>query len=174
MDKLGRVLGRLRCRESTRTATALRRPVAAIPPAIASRLGPDNLDDPLFPKAKRFGRGVPGVTQEDEVWWVIRDERGRVVGGAMVDSMGPDHPVSIDVAVDPSRQGRGFGTALYAALAQAGIDVEAASAASLAHRTMTPLGYVFMRSRRRRTDPDAEHRIVETAAVCPGCGTLDR
>jgi hypothetical protein len=41
------------------------------------------------------------VTQEREWWWVIRDERGRVVGGAMVGDMGRGHPVSIDVAVDP-------------------------------------------------------------------------
>ena len=55
---------------------------------------------------------------------------------------------------------------------EAGVDVEAGSAASLAHRTMTPLGYVFMRRRRLRKDPDAEANICASASVCPGCGPL--
>lgn len=39
---------------------------------------------------------------------MIRDERGRVVGGAMVGDMGHGHPVSIDVAVDPARRDNGW------------------------------------------------------------------
>ena len=146
--------------------------IAPIPTVVAARLIPDNRDEPLFPKLKRFGRGAAGVAQEEDEWWVIRDDHGRVAGGAIVASIGPDHPMSIDVAVDPRRQAQGFGSALYAALEEAGVDVEAGSAASLAHRTMTPLGYVFMRSRRLREDPDAEANICASAGVCPGCGPL--
>lgn len=120
---------------------------------------------PLFPKLKEYGKGKPGVTEEREDWWVIRDDRGRVVGGPIVGSIGPDHP-----AIDPARQGQGFGTALYAALEAAGVDLEAGSAASLAHRTMMPLGYIFMRSRRRRRDPEAEKKIAMRAGVCPARG----
>lgn len=152
--------------------SGLERTGAPIPPVIAERLIPDNDGQPLFPQLKRYGKGKPGVTQERRAWWVIRDDHGRVAGGAMVGTIGPNHPISVDVAVDPKRQGQGFGRALYAVLEDAGIDMEAASAASLAHRTMTPLGYVFMRSRRIRRDPDAETKIAATANVCPACGPL--
>lgn len=77
------------------------RRATAIPDEIGRRLHADNAVDPLFPKLSAYGRGVPGVTREREAWWIIRDERGHVVGGAMVAGMGRDHPVSIDVAVDP-------------------------------------------------------------------------
>jgi len=170
MDRLSAAFDRLRDPSVGRPSPDVERPSAPIPTVIAERLIPDNDDQPLFPVMKRYGKGKPGVTQEREEWWVIRDHRGRVAGGAMVGSIGPDHPVSVDVAVDPKRQGQGFGTALYAALEGAGIDMEAGSAASLAHRTMTPLGYIFMRSRRMRDDPEAEAKIAATAHVCPACG----
>ncbi|MES2210147.1 MAG: GNAT family N-acetyltransferase [Chloroflexota bacterium] len=163
MTALRRALGRGQ-------APILERPIAPIPPEIVARLILDNDEEPLFPKFQEYGKGRPGVTEEREEWWVLRDDRGRVVGGAIVGSMGPDHPVSIDVAIDPARQGQGLGTALYAALEAAGVDMEAGSAASLAHRTMTPLGYVFMRSRRLRHDPEAEAKIAASAHVCPACG----
>lgn len=166
LARLGRALG---ARASSPPAESL---VVRIPEQIRSRLMSDNDEEPLFPKLVRYGRGKPGVTAESDGWWVIRDARGRVVGGAMVASIGADHPVAIDVAVDPKRQQQGLGTALYKALAAAGVDVEAGSRASLAHRTMTPLGYLFMRSRRRRTDPYAESTIIASANVCPGCGPL--
>lgn len=172
MDVLGRLLDRCRPPDRDRQFRQVGRPMAPIPNFIAARLIPDNDNEPLFPKLKRYGKGRPGVAHEADEWWVIRDKRGRVVGGAMIASIGPDHPVLIDVAVDPRRQAQGFGTALYAGLEDAGIDVEAGSAASLAHRTLTPLGYVFMRSRRRRSDPDAEASICASADVCPGCGPL--
>jgi GNAT superfamily N-acetyltransferase len=151
---------------------AIKRPIAPIPPVIAKRLIPDNPHEPLFPKLQRYGRGGPGIKQEEDDSWVIRDERGRVVGGAMVSEIGDDHPVSIDLAVDPRRQGEGWATALYKALEGAGIDVESGSAASLAHGSMTVEGYAFMRARRRRVDKDAEAKIAATASVCPGCGPI--
>jgi GNAT superfamily N-acetyltransferase len=172
MDGIRRLLDLIRPSDRAGHATGIAPPIAPIPAVIAARLISDNENEPLFPKLNRFGRGVPGVAQEEDEWWVIRDEHGRVVGGAMVASIGPDHPVSIDVAVDPRRQAQGFGSALYAALEEAGVDVEAGSAGSLAHRTMTPLGYVFMRSRRLRKDPDAEGNICASADVCPSCGPL--
>jgi GNAT superfamily N-acetyltransferase len=172
MEWLRGAVGRLRRSRARSAAALVERPNAPIPAVIAERLIPDNADQPLFPALKRYGKGKPGVTQEREEWWVIRDHRGRVAGGAMVGTIGADHPVSIDVAIDPKRQGQGFGTALYAALEDAGLDVEAGSAASLAHRTMTPLGYIFMRSRRRRNDPDAETSIAASAHICPACGPL--
>lgn len=172
MDGLDRALDLLRLSLTRRPPPVVERRIAPIPLAIAERLIPDNDEQPLFPQLKQYGKGKPGVTEEREEWWLIRDDRGRVVGGAMVGSMGPDHPVSVDVAVDPRRQCQGFGTALYTALEEAGFDMEAGSAASLAHRTMTPLGYAFMRSRRLRKDPGAEAQIAATAHVCPGCGPL--
>jgi GNAT superfamily N-acetyltransferase len=147
--------------------------MAPIPAEIERRLHPDNPHEPLFPKLRIYGKGRPGVTQEREEWWVIRDDRGRVVGGAMVADLGPDHPVSIDVAMDPRRQGEGWASRLYETLERRGIDMEAGSAASLAHATMTPDGYRFMRARRMKLDPDAEAKIVATANVCPGCGPMD-
>lgn len=149
------------------------RPSAPVPVAIASRLHPDNADDPLFPRLKVYGTGRPGVAQERDWWWVIRDDRGRVVGGAMVADNGHDHPVSIDVAVDPSRRGEGWASRLYAELERRGIDMEAGSSASLAHGTMTPDGYLFMRARRLKLDPDAEAGIIATADICPGCGPMN-
>jgi GNAT superfamily N-acetyltransferase len=149
------------------------RPTPPIPAAVAGRLRPDNADEPLFPKLRAYGKGKPGVTQEREWWWVIRDERGRVVGGAMVGDMGRGHPVSIDVAVDPAHQGEGWATRLYAELEARGIDMEAGSSASLAHCTMTPDGYRFMRARRGRNDPGAETAIAASARICPGCGQMD-
>ncbi len=88
-ERILRLLGTVPQRRAPRA-----RPSAPIPPVIARRLHPDNDDDPLFPKLRAYGKGTPGVTQEREWWWVIRDERGRVVGGAMVGDMGHDHPVS--------------------------------------------------------------------------------
>lgn len=140
---------------------------------MASRLIADNEDEPLFPKLKAYGRGRPGVTRERDYWWVIRDDRGRVVGGAEVADLGPGHPASIDVAVDPARRSEGWATRLYEALARNGIDVEAGSSSSLAHCTMTADGYRFMRARRLKVDPEAEAGIVANAAVCPACGPLD-
>lgn len=144
-----------------------------VPPEIARRLVPDNADEPLFLKLRQFGKGSPGLSQEGTTWWVIRDDRGRLVGGAKVVPIGRGHPVSLDVAVDPARQGEGWATRLYQGLTEHGIDVEAASAASLAHCSMTLDGYLFMRGRRLRTDPDAESKIVASASICPGCGPLD-
>lgn len=140
---------------------------------MAARLHPDNAEEPLFPQLRDFGKGQSGVAQEREWWWVIRDERGRVVGGAMVADNGPDHPVSIDVAVDSERQGEGWASRLYAELKRQGIDMEAGSAAALAHCTMTPDGYRFMRSRRGRLDRDAEVKIAASANICPACGPMD-
>lgn len=147
-------------------------PDLTIPAEVRRRLIADNEAEPLFTKIRRFGRGRPGVTREEHEWWVVRDERGRVVGGVRVSDVGPDHPQALDVAVDPKRLRQGFASALYLALEQAGIDVESASAASLAHRTMTPLGYAFMLGRRLRSSPDAEAEIVGTVDRCPACGPL--
>lgn len=153
--------------------TAPLRKEAPIPDVIARRLrtGPDT--DPLFPHLRAYGRGRPGVTQEREWWWVIRDHRGRVVGGAMVGDMGPGHPVSIDVAIDPRRRRQGWASALYAELGRRGIDMEAGSVQSLAHGTMSVDGYRFMLARRLKADPDAEAEILEAAGICPGCGRMD-
>jgi len=156
-----------------RDVNARPRPSAPIPPAVRRRLHADNSAEPLFPKLRAYGTGRPGVTQEREEWWVIRDDRGRVVGGAMVGYMGPNHPVSIDVAVDPRRQGEGWASRLYEALELSGFDMEAGSAASLAHTTMTPDGYLFMRARRMKMEPDGESKIAAVANVCPGCGPMD-
>lgn len=147
-------------------------PSITIPTEVRERLASDNAADPLFPRLRRFGRGQPGVTHEEAESWIVRNTRGQVVGGVRVGDVGPDHPPALDVAVDPRQLRQGFGSMLYRALEEADIDVEAASAASLAHRTMTPLGYAFMLGRRRRSSPDAEADVVATVDRCPACGRL--
>lgn len=112
------------------------------------------------------------MTREEHEGWIVRDARGDVVGGSRVGDVGADHPPALDVAVDPQRLREGFASTLYAALEAAGIDVESASTASLAHRTMTPLGYAFMLGRRLRSNPDAEAEIIAMADRCPACGPL--
>ncbi len=150
-----------------------RQSAAPIPEVVARRLraGPDH--DPLFPTLLAYGKGRPGVSKEREWWWVIRDQRGKVVGRAVVADMGPDHPVSIDVAVDPARQGEGWGSALYGELEHRGIDMEAGSAASVAHGTMSPASYRFMLARRLKVDPDAGAKVLAVATIYPGCGPID-
>jgi GNAT superfamily N-acetyltransferase len=147
---------------------------APIPEVVAARLLRYDGDRPLYLDLLQFGDGLVGVTEEDYPYWVIRDVEGRVVGGAKVMRMPAGHPVSLDVAIAPDRQGLGWATALYDALTARGIDVEAGSSASLAHGTMTLDGYLFMRARRLRTDPDAEAQMVAEAHVCPMCGPLDK
>ncbi len=149
------------------------RATTPIPPVVAARLLLDDGEHPLLLDLLPFGSGAPGVTEEDYPYWVIRDAAGRVVGGAKVMRMPADHPVSLDVAIVPDRQGEGWATTLYDELMAHGIDVEAGSSASLAHGTMTRDGYLFMRARRMRADPNAEARIVAAANICPACGPLD-
>lgn len=146
---------------------------APIPEVVAARLLRHDGDRPLYLDLLQFGNGPVGVTEEEYPYWVIRDAEGRVVGGAKVMRMPAGHPVSVDVAVAPDRQGEGWATALYDALAARGIDVEAGSSASLAHRAMTRDGYLFMRARRLRSDPDAEAKIVGEAGICPRCGPIE-
>lgn len=169
---LRRWISRFRGRRGIADFPPLPGPKIAIPAEVRKRLASDNPADPLFPQLRRFGRGQPGVTHEEAEWWIVRDARGQVVGGVRVGDVGPDHPPALDVAVDPKQLRQGFGSMLYLALAEAGVDVEAASAASLAHRTMTPLGYAFMLGRRRRSSPDAEADVVATVDRCPACGRL--
>ena len=93
------------------------------------------------------GNGPPGATEENEAIWVVRDERGRPVGGARV-VRGP--PPAIDVEIAPRYRRRGYATALYQALNAAGFDTEGASDRAVATGMMTPLGYAFMAGRRRK------------------------
>jgi GNAT superfamily N-acetyltransferase len=145
-----------------------------IPRQVSRRLIPDNADEPLIALIRRkFSRGRPGVTHEYGPWWVVRDQHGRVVGGVRVGEVGVDHPPALDVAVDEHHRRLGYATALYEALSSSGIDVEAASAASLAHRSMTLAGYMFMVGRRSKIDLDAGMKIAATADVCPSCGVCD-
>lgn len=75
MDGLRRLLDLLWPSDSDGHAARIAPPIAPIPAVIAARLIPDNDDELLFPKLKRFGRGGSGVAQEADEWWVIRDER---------------------------------------------------------------------------------------------------
>ncbi len=156
-----------------RQRRAVERPAAPIPDAVAVRLLRGEDEWPLARDLRRFKRGSEGVSREEYPFWVIRDSEGRVVGGAKVMLMSDGHPVSLDVAVLPERQGEGWATLLYEGLVAHGFDVEAGSSASLAHRTMSREGYLFMRARRLRTDRDAEAKIVASANRCPYCGPLD-
>lgn len=173
-DAMGirRWVSRIGRHSRTADCPQLPEPSITIPAEVRERLSSDNAADPLLPRLRRFGQGQPGVTHEEAEWWIVRDPRGQVVGGVRVGDVGPEHPPALDVAVDPRRLRQGFGSMLYLALEEAGIDVEAASAASLAHRTMTPLGYAFMLGRRRRSSPHAEADVVSTVDHCPACGRL--
>ena len=87
-----------------------RRTHGGVPPEIACRLISEDKGRALYRYLRAYGKGRPGVTQEREEWWIVRDELGRVVGGAMVGLIGDEHPVSIDVAIDPARQREGWAT----------------------------------------------------------------
>jgi hypothetical protein len=136
------------------------------------RLAPDKNLSPVFPRFLEFGDGEPGVTQETADCWIVRDDQGRVAGGAFVRLTRDGHPPVLDVAVDPGRLREGWASRLYRALDEQGIDVEAASRAALAHRTMTAHGYAFMLGRRRRHDLAAEETIAAAAHLCPKCGPV--
>jgi GNAT superfamily N-acetyltransferase len=119
-----------------------------IPPEIAPHLLRTELD-PLMATLRSFGRGPPGVSRETEIYWVVRDRGGRVVGGAKADSSVP-RAIALDIEIAPHHRRQGHATRLYEAIAAAGIDVEAASDYSLEHNLMTPLGYAFQVGRRRK------------------------
>jgi GNAT superfamily N-acetyltransferase len=140
-------------------------PLLAIPPEIERQLIPDNLEQALCVLLRRRYRpGQPGVTRETETDWIIRSDRGCVAGGAIVHANeGNGLPVSIDVAIDPRYRRRGFATRLYEAVAQAGIDVESGSDASIRFGTMTRMGYAFMVGRRQKA----------ASATSPGARDLD-
>ncbi|MFH1104218.1 MAG: hypothetical protein V1757_04665 [Actinomycetota bacterium] len=147
-------------------------PEIEIPQAVAARLIPDKNLCPVFPRLREFGDGEPGVTRETADCWIVRDDARRVVGGAYVRLTRDGHPPVLDVAVDPERLREGWASRLYRVLDDQGIDVEAASRAALAHRTMTAHGYAFMLGRRRRHDSSAEETIAATAHLCPKCGPV--
>lgn len=94
------------------------------------------------------------------------------MGGVPVGD-GPDHPPALDVAIDERHRRQGHATALYDALSSAGIDVEAASAASRAHRAMTVEGNLSMVGRRRKREAEAAGSIADSAKTCPSCGRSD-
>lgn len=147
---LGQLIDRL-----VPTATRVRRrlpedpdPNVTIPADIRARL----LRRPLRPFMESlwsFGRGRPGITRETDIYWVLRDRRGRIIGGAKADVIDEDL-VALDVEVVPEHRRRGHATRLYLAIQDAGIDVEAASDTSLREGFMTPLGYAFQVGRRRK------------------------
>lgn len=94
-----------------------------------------------------YGKGSPGARAETDDIWVVRDERGRPVGGARV-FWGP--PPAIDVEIAPRHRRMGYATVLYEALNAAGFDTEGASDHAVATGMMTPLGYAFLDGRRRK------------------------
>lgn len=103
--------------------------------------------EPEWRQFLSYGEGRPGATEENENLWVIRDQRGRPVGGARVFA-GP--PAAIDIEIAPGYRRKGYATALYEALAAAGFNTEAASDHALGAGLMTPFGYAFMIGRRRK------------------------
>ena len=94
-----------------------------------------------------YGKGPPGARAVNGAIWVVRDERGKPVGGARV-FRGP--PPTIDVEIAPRYRRRGYATVLYQALDAAGFDTEGASDRAVATGMMTPLGYAFMAGRGRK------------------------
>lgn len=104
---------------------------------------------PFMESLRAFGRGRPGITRETEIYWVVRDRHGRIIGGAKADVIDEDL-VALDVEIVREHRRRGHATRLYLAIQEAGIDVEAASDTSLSEGFMTPLGYAFQVGRRRK------------------------
>lgn len=119
-----------------------------VPPEIEPHLLRAELE-PLMTTLRTFGRGRPGITRETEIYWVVRDRRGRVIGGAKADNSDP-RAIALDVEIAPAHRRQGLATRLFQAISAAGIDVEAASDYSLEQNLMTPLGYAFQVGRRRR------------------------
>jgi hypothetical protein len=39
---------------------------------------------PLLGELCDFGKCPPGIRRDDDYWWILRDRRGRVIGGARV------------------------------------------------------------------------------------------
>jgi GNAT superfamily N-acetyltransferase len=106
-----------------------------VPPGIEPHLLRARLD-PLMATLRMFGRGRPGITRETEIYWVVRDRRGRVIGGAKADDSIP-RAIAVDVEIAPHHRRQGHASRLYEAIAAAGIDVEAASDYSLEQKLMT-------------------------------------
>jgi GNAT superfamily N-acetyltransferase len=151
---LARLVARFSCWLTDRQTTPPTDPDAVhtteLPPPPAALID-DNPSELLWPQFRRYGPGMPGLTQETASDWVIRSDLGCVVGGARVHVEAlPEPLVSIDVAIAPRHRRRGYATRLYEALVAAGIDVEAGSDTSLRYGTMTKLGYAFMVGRRAK------------------------
>ena len=123
-------------------------PSVTIPAAIRAQLLRRPLQ-PFMESLRSFGRGRPGITRETDIYWVLRDRHGRIIGGAKADVI-DEGLVALDVEIGPKHRRRGHATQLYLAIQKAGIDVEAASDTSLSEGFMTPLGYAFQVGRRRK------------------------
>lgn len=119
-----------------------------IPPEVNCRLLRRSLI-PLMATLASFGKGKPGITRETEVYWVLRDDRGRVIGGAMASDDPEDDP-ALDIEVVREHRRQGHGTRLVEAITAAGIDYEKGSDASLEREILTPLGYAFQVGRRAK------------------------
>lgn len=123
---------------------------------------------PLMDSLHSLGRGRPGITRESDIYWVVRDRRGQIIGGAKADVVDASL-VALDVEIAPDHRRRGHATALYAAISEAGIDVEAASDVSLREGLMTPLGYAFQVGRRRKRQGVAQQPTTKRGLPCePG------
>jgi GNAT superfamily N-acetyltransferase len=150
MGLQGRILDLLSIAPRRRYGT----PVAPSEPdqsfVIPSEIDPHLLRNslvPLLDELRHYGRGRPGIERVTEIYWVIRDRRGRIVAAAKGI---PDDPPVLDVEVDTAYRRRGYATMLYEAMEAAGVDVEAGSDASLREGLITPLGYAFQIGRRRK------------------------
>jgi GNAT superfamily N-acetyltransferase len=113
---------------------------------------------PLLRELRNFGKGPPGIHRDDDYWWILRDRRGRVIGGARV--ITDEDPVLIDIEVDRQHRRQGHATRLFAEIEAAGYDVESGSDHSLATGMLSPLGYAFHVARRAKT-PRATKTTLE-------------
>lgn len=104
---------------------------------------------PLLRELCNFGKGPPGIRRDDDYWWILRDRRGRVIGGARV--ITDEDPVVIDIEVDRQHRRQGHATRLFAEIEAAGYDMESGSNHSLATGMLSPLGYAFHVGRRAKT-----------------------
>jgi GNAT superfamily N-acetyltransferase len=134
-------------RDDPNSETPALEPDPAFPPEIDSRLN-RRPTVPLMRELKQFGKGPTGIRRDQEYWWILRDHRGRVIGGARV--ITDENPVLIDIEVEERHRRQGHGSRLFAVVELAGYDMEAGSDHSLATGTLSPLGYAFQVGRRRQ------------------------
>jgi hypothetical protein len=73
--------GRIRTPRSRSTS-----PILASMFRAGSTAGSVAFPPPRLRELRDFGEGPPGIHREEDYWWILCDPRGRVIGGARVNT----------------------------------------------------------------------------------------